>query len=51
MQSKLKFLSMLIIVFSIMCFAPTVFGAKEMFYTYIDEVKANIQEPVKDSFG
>lgn len=31
MQRKLKLLSLLVIVFSMMCFAPTVFAAKEMF--------------------
>jgi len=31
MQRKLKFLSVLVVVFSIMCLASTVFGAKEMF--------------------
>ena len=35
MQSKLKFFSMLVIVISMMCIAPTVFGAKEMFVDYV----------------
>ncbi len=40
MDSKLKFLSMLIIVISMMCVVPTVFGAKEMNKT-IDKIVIN----------
>ena len=42
MHSKLKLLSMLIIVISMMCFVPTVFGAKEMFMNKtIDKIVIN----------
>ncbi|MBQ9313716.1 MAG: InlB B-repeat-containing protein [Clostridia bacterium] len=42
MHSKLKFLGMLIIVISMVCFVPTVFGAKEIFINKtIDKIVIN----------